>query len=80
MIVLHFLEHESGTKRDKSILSHKRRTSRLILTLFISQRNIRNIFRLNGEVSVASKEPVLSAAMLHAGARAIAHYDCLRVM
>lgn len=80
MIVLHFLEHESGTKRDKSILSHKRRTSRLILTLFISERNIQNIFRLNGEVSVVSKEPILSVPMLHAGARAIAHYNRLRVM
>ena len=31
MIVLHFLEHESHTERDGSILSHKRLISCLIL-------------------------------------------------
>lgn len=55
-------------------------TSRLILNLFISERNILNIFRLNGGASAVSKEPILSVPMLHAGARAIAPYDRLRVM
>ena len=45
MIVLHFLEHESHTERDKSILSHKRLISCLILNLFISEKEYLEYFQ-----------------------------------
>lgn len=83
MIVLHFLQHESVHPHKETNLfsAFKRLTSCPILTVFISKRNIWNIFRLNKKKAFkGANSAVADVTQTCTHTRAFTRAICLHVM